>query len=338
MSALSMLGALLFTAPLAAGSDGVSVLRPVRVIKSDRGTFMSIARASKISSWLLPRMEGEVYKLADGSSRFDLTLSQQQKDGQPLLFSALTVATNDERMIVADVQNGNLIEADLVTGKPLRATPERRLFPGAGMAWNGTSWVIAGYINKEFVVQFREPKELKVVATYHVPEVDRQRLRRISYEGSIAASNDGTVVVSFYALRRAIVLDRNGHETMSLALPIADEQYVSDAGRVSAPNSTEDVLRLWRGRVTPRSVWFTGDDPSVLLQSPDEPRSVTWCRFSKRDGRLLKTYSLDIPLEPRSSFKAAIHSEGRKTTLMVVRTWKDVSDWHSSVYEFLVPQ
>ena len=333
---LGAFGALLLL--VAGAAPATETLRPVRVVHENRFSWFSISRGAGPWAWLLTRMEGEVYGLAHGAADAKLLLRREQEGGRPLLFSALAAGAGDGRLLVSDVRNDHLIEADLESGSPRRATFTPRTFFGAGVAWNGKAWVLAGLMDGVIGVQLREPTSLRVVATYPLSETERSHLRRISYEGSLAAGADGRVVVAFYGLGRAIVLDPDAAEALSLELPIPPDRTVRSAGRVGVPSIPDEVKQLWAGRVAPTGVGWTGDDPSVLLQAPDPPSSLTWCRFSGKDGRLSAMYSLEIPFEPRSGYKAA--SAGRRggTSLMVLRTFPSGATWRSSLYEYWIPR
>lgn len=313
-------------------------LKPVRVVHSEQASWLSISRVSGSAAWLMTRFEGEIFKLDDGAAAPKQVLGREQKGGRPLLFSALAAAAGNGRLLVSDIRNDHLIEADLASGSPRRATFTPRTFFGAGAAWSGRAWALAGLFDGTIGVQLREPTEHKVISTYALPPTERERLRRISYEGTIAAGPGGRLVVAFYGLDRAIVLDLDAIEVLSLELPIPPERKVTASGRLGVPSTPEESRRLWAGRVAPKGVGWTGEDPSVLLQAADPPSSLTWCRFSGKDGRLSATYSLEIPFGPGSGYTAASAAREGGTSLMVLRTFPSGTDWRSSLYEYWIPR
>lgn len=329
--------AALFFALLATETASADVLKPRRTIDGRGGPWWSIDRAASIRSWLLTRMAGEVLVLPDGAP-VPRVLVGREVGGRPLLFSAYVAAASGDRVLVYDIQNAHLIEADLVGGRPRTATFSPKALPLAGVAWNGSAWVLAGHFEGGEAVQIRDAGTLKVVATYSLPVEESHRVRAIAYEGSVAAGPAARTVVVFVALSRAIVLDQGGAEVLSLDLPIAADQLVSEAGRTSPPRSRDESERLWAGRVIPVGVGWTGEDPSVLLQEAGPRTRLTWCRFSGRDGHLKARYTLDVPPAPRGGCRVASATDKGVTTLMVLKSWISGAETRSALFEFSIPE
>lgn len=280
-------------------------------------------------------MAGEVLVLPDGAPEPRLLVGREA-GGRPLLLSAHAAAASDDRVLIYDIQNAYLIEADLQGGRPRRATYSPKALPTAGVAWNGSAWVLAGHFEGGEAVQIRDAGTFELSATYTLPVEETHRVRAISYQGSVASGPAGKTVVVFVALSRAIVINQEGAEVLSLDLPISADRLVSEAGRTSPPGTRDEAERLWAGRSVPVGVGWTGEDPSVLLQEGGPRTRLTWCRFSGRDGHLKAKYVLDVPLEPRGGCRVASATDKGVTTLMVLKSWVSGTETRSALFEFSI--
>jgi hypothetical protein len=334
-----------FVALAAGGPVAAGPLHPLRVLRDTSlgPTWNCIARADALPGWLIGR-GGEVLTLKDGATS-TMRLTAPYSEGGAL-FSALVIGVSPERAMVLDAENGHLVEVDAVTGKVKRATPLDKLdgSPVAGIAWNGTAWVLAGdfrFTPTQDVVQIREPQELRLVAKHSVPPADRHRLNQVGEGGAVASGPAGKTLVVLVGLLRAFVIDGEGRENVSLELPIPNGRRLSLENRSSPPKSTDELWSLYRGRTLPVAAGWSGEDPSVLLAALDSgDAALTWCRFSQRDGALKATYVLDVPSAgPHDFFQAASRNTAQGTTLMVLKTTGSNTPGRRGafLFEFLIP-
>lgn len=260
-----------------------------------------------------------------------------------VLRNPLGLAVGPRSVLVYDRETMNFIEADRATGQPVGSVVFTRAggVPYTGFAWNGTRWVLSGFMKDVsqaiLEIQARDAGTWAFAGGTRLTPEERSVTSLLQTFGSVAAGPDGKTLLSFHALRRAIVVDEKGAELLSIDLPIPTGRAL-DPSAVKAPPMSEDENRaIFRGKSIPMGAGWMGGDPCVLMADLGSGEdALRWCRFSMRTGEPLGETRLALPSRDSGDWFAGAASTraGRTKVAVLSRPWapkggKPVTTLHS---------
>ncbi len=230
--------------------------------------------------------------------------------------SALDIRTR--RLLTMGLQGtraGAPTSLDAVGGLPL-----------ACLCWNGRSWIAAGELSvpgnrgpAPLPIQARAARDLHFVAGAALLPEEHDTLRLLGGQGSCASSDEGTVLVSFAALGRLVVVGTDGSEGGSIPLPIPAERRLDlDVGS-RRPDSPEAYAEIFRGRTIPVAVGWSGGLAIDLIASPGSGAKALAVVRVRDTGHVIDSTKLDVPsVDARDAFVAAIAEPDAGAGLLVL--------------------